>query len=91
MLINLLINFVLLCVGLLFVFLPVVTIADIPYIGTTVSTLLAEMVSYWYAVMDTIPYFQIVWDVLIIVIIPFEVLMLCARFFLGSHLPTHNE
>jgi len=81
----------LLIVGLIFVWLPVVTIADIPYLGTSLRVILETVVTYWYGAMETLPYLQIVWDTFILVIMPFEILLLAVKFFLGSRVPIHNN
>lgn len=89
MIVNLLINLVLLIFGTLFIFFPVVTIASIPYIGVPVSSLLTSMVLTWNAFMVTFPYAQTAWHIFLVVILPFEILMLLGKFFLGHRLPVN--
>jgi len=89
MIFNLLINLVLLVFGSLFVFLPEVSIASLPYIGPSISSFLYQAMGIWNAFMVTFPYAQIGWQVFLYVILPFEVLMLVGKFFLGSRMP-HN-
>jgi len=88
MIILLLLNFVLLIIGLIFRWLPVVTIADIPWIGPSVSSFLYTMVEVWNAFMVTFPYAQTAWHMLIVFIIPFEIGMLLLRLILGSRSPS---
>lgn len=77
--------------GALFYFLPVVTLADIPLIGDFVSETLTEMVLIWNAFIGTFPYAEIAWNIFLFVILPFEGLMLIAKFFLGHRLPAHTN
>jgi len=87
MIINLLINAILLSFGLLLQFLPSATIADIPIIGETVSSIMIFAVTHWNSVIDTFPYFDIVWTLFLYIVIPFEVGLLVLRFFLGHRTP----
>jgi len=75
---------------LIFGFLPVVTLADIPLIGSSLSSTLVTAVQIWNAFLVTFPYAQIVWNIFLIVIVPLEILLLIAKFFLGSRLPAHT-
>jgi len=75
---------------LLFGWLPVVTIADIPLIGSVLNSFLVTFIPTWYAFMETFPYAQIVWDIFLLGVIPFELLLLGAKFFLGNHTPIHG-
>jgi len=87
MIINLLLNLVILVFGFLFSILPVVTLADIPYAGQFISDLLIIMIHVWNAFLETFPYAQDAWYLFLLVVLPFEILMLVAKFFLGSRAP----
>jgi hypothetical protein len=87
MIINLLLSVLLNLFSLIFIFLPIVKISDIPYIGTTVSSILLTMVETWNAFIASFPYAGIAWNVLLLVVLPFELLMLLGKFFLGHRLP----
>jgi len=91
MIINLLINLVLLIFGAIFVFLPEVTIASIPFIGEQLSSILQTVALTWNAFMVTFPYAQTGWQIFLTVVLPFEVLMLIAKFFFGHRLPAHTN
>lgn len=91
MIINLAINFVLLVFGSLFVFLPEVDIASIPFVGSFVQSLLLSAVSIWNTFMDTFPYAETAWEVFLIVILPFELLLLITKFFLGHRAPYQHH
>lgn len=90
MIFNLLLNLILLVFGSLFVFFPVVAIADIPYVGSFLSSTLIQMIQVWNAFLITFPYAVTGWHIFLWVILPFEVLLLVMKFFLGHHVPTHN-
>jgi len=77
---------VLLLFGSIFVFLPEVSIATIPVVGQVASDTLVFIMLKWNAVMVTVPYFHTAWLVFLIVIIPFEILLLVGKFFLGSRM-----
>jgi len=76
--------------GAIFYFLPVVSISDIPYIGEQLSSILATIVGIWNALLITFPYAIVVWNTFLFVIIPFELLLLIGKFFLGHRLPAHT-
>jgi hypothetical protein len=67
--------------------LPVVSLSDIPFIGSTIRGLLLSVVEYWNAAQDTFPYLIVLWHVFIYVILPFELLMLTVKLVLGSRAP----
>lgn len=90
MIINLLINFVLLLLGAIFTLFPNAEIADIPYIGDTLVTILVSMVTKWNAILDTIPYFVYPYHVFLYVILPFEISMLVFKSLFGHRMPTQN-
>jgi len=90
MIIILLLNLLLLVFGTIFSILPSVSIATIPVIGPSVSSFLYEAMGVWNAFMVTFPYAQITWDVFLYVILPFELLMLVGKFFLGHRMPSNN-
>lgn len=91
MIINLLINFILLVFGSLWVFLPVVKLSDIPLIGGFFVEYFTIMVNVWHSFMNFFPYAEMGWNMLIYVILPFEILLLTAKFFLGHRLPTNSH
>jgi len=67
----------------------VVTISSIPYVGVALSEILTTAVLKFNAFMVTFPYAQPVWFRFLWVIIPFEILLLVAKFFFGNRLPAH--
>lgn len=77
----------------IFHFIPVVTIATIPYIGTSVASTLTTFMGIWNSFMVTFPYAQTAWDIFTKVIIPFELLLLVVKIFFGSRTPaqTHSH
>lgn len=89
MIINLLINVILAIFAGIFSFLPPVTIASIPIIGGPASTALLAMVKTWNALLSTVPYLEHLWDIFLFVILPFEGLLLIAKFFMGNRTPAH--
>jgi hypothetical protein len=89
MIINMLINLVLLIFGALFSFLPKVTLASLPYVGSYISSSLIFIVGLWNGVLTTFPYAVVGWHVFLWIILPFEGLMLVAKFFLGHRVPAH--
>lgn len=84
-------NLILLIVTGIFYFLPVVTMTDIPLVGSYVSSTLASLIQTWNAFLITFPYAQTAWDIFLYVIIPFELIMLAGRFFLGHRLPVNHN
>jgi len=91
MIFNLLIYLVLLIVTSIFSLLPVVTLASIPIIGPSLQSILITMVRMYNSFIDTFPYAETAFNLLIYVIIPFELLMLLGKFLLGHRLPaSHN-
>jgi len=89
MIINLLISVIVNLFAGIFYFIPVVTISSIPFIGTDASNILNRAVLIWNAFMVTFPYAQFAWHVFLFAIIPFEILMLLSKFFLGSRSPSN--
>jgi len=90
MITNFIITFFVLLLGFIFQFLGVLTIATIPYIGPSVIAVLYTMIGIWNAFMGTFPYALTGWHIFLIVIVPFEILLLIAKFFLGHHVPAHH-
>jgi len=74
----------------IFSFLPVVTLASIPVIGDTISSILLTMVQKYNAFTETFPYAQTGMRIFVYVILPVQLLMIVAKFFLGSRVP-HND
>ena len=83
MIITLLINLIIMIFGVLFVFLPVVHLPDVA------NSALITMTSIWNTFLETLPYAQLPWHLFLYVILPFELLLLVAKFFLGHRLPAH--
>jgi len=77
-------------VSLLFVFLPVVSLSTIPLVGEPISSALLYAVTTWNAFLITFPYAVTAWNMLLLVIIPFEILLMIGKFFLGHRLPANN-
>jgi len=90
MIINLFIQTIVLFFTAVFYFFPEVSIASIPWAGEWLSETLIDMVLIWNAFIITFPYAEIVWNMFLWVILPFEALMLLGRFFLGHRLPTNT-
>lgn len=89
MITNILLSIVFVLISTIFSWLPVVTIASLPFIGEFVSSSLLLMVQYWNSFLITFPYASIAWNVFLIVIVPFELFMLLMRFFFGARVPTN--
>jgi hypothetical protein len=66
-------------------FLPEVSLSSV--FGLDLATPLLNVIKVWNAFMETFPYAVYVWKVFLIVIIPFEVLMLLGKFLLGHRMP----
>jgi len=90
MIINLIINLILLVFGSLFVFFPVVHLSDLPF-GEQIVSVLTQIMGIWNAFVSTFPYAEIGFQVFLYVIIPFEILLIIAKFFLGSRLPANHS
>lgn len=87
---ELILDFVYTVASALFNLLPTVTIADIPFVGASVSSLLASMVLIWNAFMVTFPYAVVVWFCFKIVL-AFELILLTARLIMGNRLPVGHK
>lgn len=90
MIFNLVLSGVYLLLEAIFGLLPVVSLASIPYIGVSLRGDVVWMVGVWNSFMQTFPYAQIAWQVFLYVVVPFELLLLVAKFFLGHRLPAHT-
>lgn len=90
MLINFLLSTILSVFALIFQFFPVSGLRDIPQVGEPVADTLTLMVEYWNSFLITFPYAVIVWHMFLYVILPFELIMLIMKFFLGSRRPMEN-
>lgn len=90
MIITLIVAVISLVFQLIFMWFPIVTISSIPVIGSGLSAILISMVSVWNAFMITFPYAVVVWHILVFVVIPFESLLLLAKFLLGSRVPVQT-
>lgn len=82
MIINLLINFVLVLVGGLASFFPVV------YLPTTFRNILMTMSSYFHTFMDSVPFMQLPYT-LFLWIIGFEISLLVLKTFFGNNRPVN--
>lgn len=91
MITSIFINFILLIFGAIFYLFPKVTLSDIPLIGEYVSSSLIYMVSIWNSFLDTIPYLQLPYHLLLYYILPFEILLIILKFILGSRVPINNN
>jgi len=89
MIINAIIFVIVTIISAVFFLFPVVTIASIPLIGTTLSEILLTMTTTWKAFLVTFPYASTAWHMLLWVILPFEIGLLIVKFFLGQHTPAH--
>jgi len=70
-------------------FLPEVSLDSI--FGIDFATPLYSIVATWNAFMDTFPYAEVAWRMLLWVVLPFEALMLLGKFLLGHRLPAHTN
>jgi len=77
--------------GALLYFLPVVTIEDIPVIGSTISTILVSWIQTWNSIIITVPYLYTAWFVFLVVIIPFELVLLGTKIFLAHRVPVSEQ
>jgi len=91
MIIEMLFSVIVMILAGIFSFLPTVSIATIPYIGETVQGYLITIVQTWNAFMVTFPYAETGWNIFLYVIIPFEIMLMIAKFFFGSRLPAHLD
>lgn len=69
----------------------VVTLADLPVIGSTVRSVLITMVTTWNAFLVTFPYAQLPWQLFLYGVIPLEVSIIILKFILGSRTPVHHN
>jgi len=69
-------------------FLPDVSLSDV--FGIDFASMLTPVILTWNSFMETFPYAQIAWYVFL-VILPFELLMLVGKFFLGHRLPAKDS
>ena len=90
MIINFIIKIIFYFFTAIFSFLPTVTLASIPVIGDTISNILLTMVQKYNAFVESFPYAQTGIRILVYVILPFELLIIIAKFFLGSRVPHNN-
>jgi len=84
MIINLLINFVLIIVGGLASFLPVVMLPD------QFRDILITISGYYHNFMDIMPFLQLPFTLFIWVILPFELSLILAKVLLGHRMPKFN-
>jgi len=91
MIITFILNIILIVFAGLFNFIPAVTISSIPVIGSFLSNLLITMVGIFNGFMETFPYAVIVWHMFLWVILPFEILLIVVKFFLGSRVPANTD
>lgn len=91
MIVTILIQTIVFILSGIFAILPTVSLTEIPVIGEFVASSLTSMVLIWNAFLITFPYAQTTWDIFLFVILPFEGIMLIAKFFLGHRLPTNTN
>jgi len=77
--------------NVIFFLLPTATLASIPFIGSTISSTLTSFILWMNAFIDTFPYAEIVWNLFIYGVIPFELALIAMRFFFGSRTPVNVE
>jgi len=90
MILNLLINALLLLFGGIFSFFEPVSLADLPVAGPLLSSTLTSAVQIWNTFMETVPYLQFPWTLFLVVVLPFEILLLIAKFILGHRSPANH-
>jgi len=71
-------------------FLPIVSISTIPIVGSSIYNAMAWGMGVWNAFLLTVPYAQLPWRIVLYVILPFELILLLVKVFLGSRVPVHN-
>jgi len=76
---------------LLFSWLPDVSVASIPVIGPSLAEYLLLAVTKWNAFMVTFPYAEVVWNVFLFAIIPFELLLLVLKVILAHRVPVSSN
>jgi len=91
MIFNLLIYLILVVVSSIFNLLPVVTLSSIPLIGTAMRGFLVSAIQMYNGFITTFPYAQTAFQIMLYVIIPFELLMLLGKFLLGHRLPANHN
>jgi len=85
------INFFIGVINAVFNALPTANLSELPIIGSTITDTLQTIVETWNAFMVTFPYAIVLWNCFIYVILPFELLLLLAKFFLGHRTPAHTN
>lgn len=60
---------------------------DIPYIGDSIVNTLTTVALTINAFIETVPYFEIVWNLFLFGVIPLEIGLIVLRFFLGNRTP----
>jgi len=84
MIIILLLNFLLLIIGAVFSFFPVVL--ELPF---GIDGFLTTAVGYFIGIFDTIPYLEVVWTSFKWIIV-FEIALLVLKLFFGSRSPVNH-
>jgi len=84
---NMLILFLLYCLGLLFGTILSV-LSFLPY-TTEVNAVIAQGVGFAKGIITTIPYLQVVWEVFLAILV-FEALLIIFKLFFGSRDFTHH-
>jgi len=91
MLIYLILQLIISMLGVIFFWIPNVTMASLPIVGTSIDSTMIWLLGSWNALLITFPYGLVAWNVLRYVILPFELFLLITKFFLGSRMPVHRE
>jgi hypothetical protein len=89
MIVNLLINFVIGAFGLLFAFFPIVHLSGIPIVGTYLVSWMSIGVHFWNTFIQLFPFALLPWHMTVWVILPFELILLVAKFFLHHRVPAN--
>jgi len=84
------INFIVGAINTVFASLPTARLSDLPVVGSTITDTLSTIIETWNAFLITFPYAVVLWNCFIYVILPFEILLLIAKFFLGHRVPAHT-
>lgn len=78
---------ILLGLGLIF---PRVTLENIWVIGPTLRSVLVTAVGYMNSIFETLPHLEVVWNMFVYVVVPFEIVLWVMKFILGSRTPVNN-
>lgn len=71
-------------------YLPDAHIWELPIFGSQIYSALSSAVLAYYGAVETIPFLDFLSDVFVYVIIPFEMMLLALKVFLGNHRPIND-